>query len=98
MGRVRINLNEQGLGNLLFNNLMTAFKEENNYSPDAYDGYYKRQKYWESELSGWLSAKGFPCIMYSERQNYPISNSTGYDHIGLEMDGAIATLFVITWS
>jgi hypothetical protein len=43
MGRVRINLNEQGLGNLLFNNLMTAFKEENNYSPDAYDGYYKRQ-------------------------------------------------------
>jgi hypothetical protein len=82
----------------MFNNILKAFKEENGYTPEAYDGYYKRQPYWESELSGWLSIKGFPCIMYSERKNYPTLKSMDYDHIGLEMDHAIATLFVITWS
>jgi len=99
MGRTRINLNEYGLGNKIFNNLIRAFVEENGYHPDAYDGYYKKKSYWGSELSGWLSAKGFPCMMYSDRKSCPIGSSiTGYDPIGLEMEEKLATLFVITWS
>jgi hypothetical protein len=99
MGRTRINLNEPGLGNKIFNNLIRAFVEEHGYHPDAYDGYYKKKSYWESELSGWLGHKGFPCLMYSDRKSFPIGSSiTGYNPIGLEMEEKLATLFLITWS
>ena len=98
MGRIRINFNQEGLGNQLFNNVLNAFKEENGYHVEAYDGYYKREPYWESELSGWLSAKGFPCLMYSDRKSYPPSTTMAYDHIGVEMEEEIATAFIITWS
>jgi hypothetical protein len=99
MGRKRINLNEMGLGNTIFNNLMEQFYKENGHHAVAYDGYYDKKEYWESELSKWLTIKGFPCLMYSDRKSYPSGSSiTGYNPIGLEMEEKLATLFVITWS
>jgi hypothetical protein len=98
MGRVRINFNQEGLGNTMFNNILNAFEKENGYHAEAYDGYYKKLKYWESELSGWLSVKGFPCLMYSERKDYPPPLTTVYNPIGVEMSEEIATAFIITWS
>jgi len=83
MGRVRINFNKEGIGNTMFNNILNAFKKENGYSAEAYDGYYKKSKYWESELSGWLSVKGFPCLMYSERKECPPPHTTVYNPIGV---------------
>jgi hypothetical protein len=98
MGRVRINFNQEGLGNMMFNNVLNAFKMENGYHAEAYTGYYDRKDYWESELSRWLSAKGFPCFMYQERNSYPPSTTIAYDRIGVEMEEEIATAFIITWS
>ena len=98
MGRVRINFNAEGLGNTMFNNVLNAFQKENGYHAEAYDGYYKKSKYWESELSKWLSIKGFPCLMYSERNVSLIMTTMAYDPIGVEMDEEIATAFIIIWS
>ena len=98
MGRVRINFNQTGLGNTMFNNILNAFKIENGYHAEAYTGYYDRKEYWESELSKWLSTKGFPCLMFSERKEYPPTRTTVYNPIGVEMEEDIATAFIITWS
>lgn len=61
MTKMLINFHDDGIGTQLFNHLMQAFKNENGYSPEVYDGYHRRQLFWESELTGWLSAKGLPC-------------------------------------
>jgi hypothetical protein len=98
MGRARINFNEDGLGNIIFNNVQNAFHRENGHYAEAYGGYYDKKDYWESDLSKWLSQAGYPCVMYSERKNYPISTTMAYDPIGVEMDQNIVSLFVITWS
>jgi hypothetical protein len=95
MGTVRINLNGDSP---IFNNVMQAFIAENGYPPEAYAGYYSRQALFESELSGWLSSKGYPCVMYGERNTHPTSTTTAYDHIGLQMEAKIATLFLMKWS
>jgi len=83
----------------MFNNLMESFYKENGHHAVAYDGYYDKKEYWESELSRWLSTKGFPCLMYTERKSSQNGKSTiAYDPIGVEMDKEIATVFIITWS
>ena len=97
MGRVRINFNENGLGNSIFNRLMNEFRKEKGYNAEAYGGYYQRKPIWRSELSEWLSTKGFPCLMYSERNVSPITTTTAFDPIGVEMESEIATVFIITW-
>jgi hypothetical protein len=99
MGRVRINFNKAGLGNTIFNNILNAFKKEHGYHANAYDGYYNKKPYWKSELSEWLSVKGFPCLMCMEMTDIQSGPSTtAYDLIGVEMDSVTATAFIITWS
>ena len=99
MGRVRINFNKEGIGNTMFNNILNSFYKENGHHAEAYTGYYNRKTYWESELSKWLSSKGFHCVSWSERK-YSVNSTTTpeYDPIGVEMNEEIATAFIITWS
>lgn len=97
MGKLRINFNDPVYRDL-FDNLMQAFRKENGYSAEHYEAHYRGNVIWKSELTGWLSAKGYPCHAWSTRNNmsglditYPILNT------GLEIEESLSTFFLMKW-
>lgn len=97
MGKLRLNFNDPVYRDL-FDNLMQAFRKENGYSAEHYENHYRGSSVWESELTSWLSAKGYPCLAWSTRNNM---NGTGTMsqtlNTGLEMEESQSTFFLMKW-
>jgi len=78
---------------------MQAFREENGYTAEHYNNHYRGASVWESELTSWLSAKGFPCRAWSTRND---TSGTGTMsqilNTGLEMEESLSSMFWIKWS
>ena len=97
MGKLRINFNDPVYQDL-FDNLMQAFRKENGYSAEHYEAHYRGNVIWESELTGWLSAKGYPCLAWSIRNTKNGSDTTQQTlHTGLEMEESLSIFFVMKW-
>lgn len=98
MSRVRIDFtapNNEGL----YDRLMQAFIDENGYPADHYEDYYRGYTLWESELTGWLSAVGYPCWAWVQKPSESgLILTQGVLPQGLEMEEETATLFWIKWS
>lgn len=78
---------------------MQAFIEENGYSPEHYNDFYKGKRLWESELTGWISAKGWPCLAWAEPRTITNGSANSPDLLpqGLEMDKHTAITFAMIW-
>ena len=97
MGKLRINFNDPVYRDL-FDNLMQAFRKEKGYSAEHYEAHYRGHVIWESELTGWLAEKGYPCLAWSTRNNTSGQNTTQQTlHTGLEMEESLSTFFVMKW-
>lgn len=98
MGRVRIDFSaEHNAG--LFDKLMQAFIDEHGYPAEHYEEYYSGKTIWESELTGWLSAIGYPCLAWVQNPTGTGSTLTQRTlHQGLELEESIALLFWMKWS
>lgn len=97
MGRVRIDF---GNHPTLYNKLQEAFYNENGHHADHFvDRFWFGKNTWESELTGWISAKGFLCHAWQDPPD--VNGSLNLQKPlaqGLEMEEATALLFWITWS
>lgn len=97
MGRIRINFNDPKYDGL-FDNLMQAFRKENRYTAEHYDKHYRGASVWESELTGWLSAMGYPCLAWSTRNIMNGSGTTQQTlNTGLEMEESQSIFFLMKW-
>jgi hypothetical protein len=75
---------------------MQAFAEENGYFAEHYNGYYQKYRLWESELTGWLGAHGYPCLGWQERKADFVD--PGPIPMGIELEDDVALLFWLKWT
>lgn len=97
MGRIRINFNDPKYRDL-FDNLMQGFRKETGYTAEHYEKHYRGSSIWESELTGWLSANGYPCLAWSTRNNGSgHGTSSQILNTGLEMEESQSIFFLMKW-